>query len=312
MPGSAGADVIMLTVGGLYNLTQIDNTLDGANGLPRIKSVISINGRTATIRREPTYFTCDGTYTDFRFFQVRGSGAHLTVDSLTLTNGCAGVGEYGGAIFVNQGGQLTVNASTISANYAGASGGGIGLWDGETLTVRASSIAHNTAMAAGGGIFVFQGHLVVNSSTISENFALDPGGGISLAGGDGPVTVNRVTLNNSTVQGNQVGVYGGRGGGIHIGASGSTSSVLTLNNSTVTNNSAVSGGGIYSRDDGPGTWFFARNSIVAEQGGGQDCYNESGTYISYGYNIESGTSCGFTAAGDQQNVDPVGLRPLGD
>ena len=311
MPGSAGADIIMLTMGGLYNLTQIDNTFHGPNGLPRIESVISIYGRGATLRRDPSYTTCDGTHPDFRFFQVRGAGSHLTVDWLTLTNGCA-YDHHGGAIFGNQGARLTVNASTISANHADASGGGIGVWDGETITIRASAITGNTAQGTGGGISVGQGHLVVNSSTISGNWGENGGGGISLWGGDGPVPVNRITLNNSTVSGNSVGSYHSRGGGILSTSQGATFSVLTLYNSTVTDNFASDGGGIYNLNEGPGAWVYARNSIVAEQGEGEDCYNDGGTYDSYGYNIESGTSCGFTAEGDQQVVDPVGLRPLGD
>lgn len=311
MPGSAGADVITLTMGGLYNLTQIDNTFHGANGLPRIESVISINGRGATIRRDPSYATCDGTYPDFRFFQVRGTGAYLTLDWLTLTNGCADAGNYGGAVFVNQGARLTVNASTITANRAHASGGGIGVWDGDEITIRASTITDNTAQGLGGGISVLQGHLVVNSSTISGNRAENGGGGISLSGGDGPVPINRITLNNSTVSGNSVGPYNSRGGGILSKSQGATFTELTLNNSTVTKNRATSGGGIYNMNDGPGAWVYARNSIVAEQGDGQDCYNDFGTYFSYDHNIESGISCGFTAEGDQQNVAAVGLRPLG-
>lgn len=87
--------------------------------------------------------------------------------------------------------------------------------------------------------------------------------------------------------------------------------MLTLNNSTVTDNWAPSGGGIYNMR--AGAWVYARNSVVADQTwSADDCLNNLGTFQSYGYNIESGTSCGFTAEGDQQVVDPVGLRPLGD
>ena len=54
----------------------------------------------------------------------------------------------------------------------------------------------------------------------------------------------------------------------------------------------------------------AQNSIVAKQSAGEDCLN-TGTLKSNGYNIESGTSCSFTSAGDQQNTDPL-LGPLAD
>ena len=309
MPGSAGADIIMLTTGGLYNLTQIDHIYFGGNGLPPIESVISIYGRGATIRRDPSYITCDGTYPDFRFFEVKGASTHLTLDWLTLTNGCTETSYRGGAIFVTEGAQLTVGASTISANYASASGGGIAVWNGDTITIRSSTITDNFSNDQGGGIYIRSGNLVVNSSTISDNTSwYNGGGGICLWGGDGLVPVNRITLNNSTVAGNTAD--SGPGGGIYSRSDGSTSSVVTLNNSTVTNNWAPTGGGIYNMR--AASWVYARNSIVVNQRWAQDCYNSGGTLQSYGYNIESATSCGFTAEGDQQNVDPVGLRPLGN
>ncbi len=51
------------------------------------------------------------------------------------------------------------------------------------------------------------------------------------------------------------------------------------------------------------------NSIVAGNTGG-DCYGTD-KVTSQGYNIESGTSCSFTDANDQQDTDPL-LDPLAD
>jgi hypothetical protein len=309
-PGSAGADIIMLAVGGLYNLTQVDSNHFGDLGLPLVESVISIYGRGSTVRRDPSYVTCDGTYPDFRLFAVSGGGAHLTLDLLTVTNGCCEVSVRGGAVYVDDGARLTVNASNIVANHADGSGGGIGVWNGDTITIRASSISGNRCNGSGGGIWIRSGNLVVNSSTISGNFSFGDGGGVYLLGGDGVVPVNRITFNNSTVADNYA--HTGSGTGIYSSSGGSTSSVLTLNNTTVTDNEGGSGGRCI-HNSGSGAWVGARNSVVAAQWGAQqDCYNSGGTLQSYGYNVESGTSCGFTAVGDQQNVSAVGLRPLGD
>ena len=308
-PGSAGADKIELTVGGLYNLTQADNTSVGANGLPVIVSDITIDGRTATIRRDPSYTTCDGTHPDFRFFEVRYAGVHLKLEAVTLTNGCGDI-NLGGAVFVDDGARLTVSNSTVSGNQVHGAGGGICVWEGDRIAILNSNITGNIASGSsgnGGGIYVRSGNLVVNSSTVSGNSCTYDGGGILLWGDNGVMPVNRITLNNSTVSGNIAGRYGG---GIYSRSWNTTFTVLTLYNSTVTDNGATSGGGIYNA--GAGAWVSARNSIVAEQRWLQDCYNSGGTYHSYGYNLESGTSCGFTAEGDQQNVDPVGLHPLGD
>jgi hypothetical protein len=52
---------------------------------------------------------------------------------------------------------------------------------------------------------------------------------------------------------------------------------------------------------------------MAAQVNGADCFNTGGARVqSQGFNIEGSTSCGFTAAGDQQNVSAaqLNLAPL--
>jgi hypothetical protein len=61
-----------------------------------------------------------------------------------------------------------------------------------------------------------------------------------------------------------------------------------------------------------GNLVTARNTIIANQQLGGDCGANGGVQVvSEGYNIESGTSCLFTAVGDQQNTDPL-LEALGN
>ncbi len=50
-----------------------------------------------------------------------------------------------------------------------------------------------------------------------------------------------------------------------------------------------------------------QDSIIALQTAGVDCAGD-GTITSQGYNIESGTSCGFTGTDDQQNVTSGALK----
>jgi hypothetical protein len=87
---------------------------------------------------------------------------------------------------------------------------------------------------------------------------------------------------------------------------------------------SLSGGGVYNRD---GTLvvnnntfsgnrasevkntILAGNTVHAGEAGPQ-CYN-SGTITTSGYNLESGTDCGFTGAGDLQSAD-ADLGPLQD
>jgi hypothetical protein len=109
-------------------------------------------------------------------------------------------------------------------------------------------------------------------------------------------------VDNSTLSSN-IGAFLG---GALLNLSGANA---TIQNSTITGNAAsVRGGGINNY----GT-LKVQNSIVALQYMGDDCYN-SGSITSYGYNIESGTTCGFTESSDIQGVvsDELKLGPLAD
>lgn len=110
-----------------------------------------------------------------------------------------------------------------------------------------------------------------------------------------------MTATNSTVDGNTAN----EGGGLYLDA-GPT---VRLRYSTLSGNSASSsGGGVYVF--GADSTLIAQSSIVALQTLGADCVNYNGwaTLTSQGYNIESATSCGFTGAGDQQNVTAATLK----
>jgi hypothetical protein len=71
---------------------------------------------------------------------------------------------------------------------------------------------------------------------------------------------------------------------------------LTFTNMTMSGNSAGSGrgGGVY--DDGYIVTF--RNTIVSANAG-KNCAQNGGTLVSAGHNLEQGTSCHFTNAGDR-------------
>ncbi len=268
------------------------------------------------------------------------SGA-VTVQNSTLSGNSAG--EGGGGIYNSSYqldiGTLTVQSSTLSGNSAGADGGGISNYGG-TVTVQATTLSGNTVSSApdsnafGGGIHNERGTVTVQTSTIRDNVAISSGAeGFASGGGlynwDGVMVVqrstisgnvasnpdrfsnaggiynaSRLTVENSTISGNSA-TYGG---GVYTGA------LLTVLQSTITGNSAgvAGGGGIYTYASGTVT---VQNSIVALQATGGDCLVQAGaTWVSDGYNIESGTSCGFTGTGDQQNKGSgdLNLGELGD
>ena len=144
----------------------------------------------------------------------------------------------------------------------------------------------------------------------------------------------------STVSGNQALLGGGDSGGIqNFGDNATHHGALTVRNSTITGNTARLGGAILSWNDaantvvienstiagntatdrgiggvgGDGSFSYkgsilAGNVFVNGPGGPSNC---SGTIVSLGGNLESGTDCGFTAGGDLRSTDPE-LGPLAD
>ena len=260
---TVSSDVINLTAnsGNPYTLTAVNNSDGGIgnNGLPAIQSAaasgsLTINGDGATLTR-------DGSAPNFRLFYL-SSGADLTLDNLTLSNGSLSSNE-GGAIY-NNGGTLTVTNSTLSGNTA-FEGGGI-YQKGDTLTVANSTFSGNSAATGqGGGIYQRGGTATVSSSTFSGNRASLEGSAIDNHGGV-------MTVINSTVT-----------GGTYADSSVSnTEGTLTLTNSTIANNSS---GGIYNANS-----FNLNNSIVANNSGG-NCLRVSGTINAQNSLIKGGLGC---------------------
>jgi hypothetical protein len=249
-----GSNTITLVAGTTFTLTAVDNTTDGATGLPVIaaNNTLTIVGNGDTIQRS----TASGTPA-FRLFDV-ASGASLTLGSLTVQNGLAqgnGVAAEGGAL-LNQG-SLTLNGVTVQNNVAqgqlkypivygqpNGTGAGGGIFSSGALTLNGVTVQNNTAQgdsdstAAGGGIYS-SGTLSAQSSSIQSNQALggaglpyslgpsgfgrgDPGGsafggGLCISGGT--ATLTSVTVSSNTAQGG-VGGMGGCGRSPDIGPIG--------------------------------------------------------------------------------------------
>jgi hypothetical protein len=152
-----------------------------------------------------------------------------------------------------------------------------------TLTLSQSTVSHNTV----GG----------------DEFQVGNGGGVYIVNG-------LATIVNSTLSGNQANGTGdtsGFGGGVATfglrGAAGAT-----LINSTIADNSAVTGGGGVANFRvilSTSTTF--ENTIVAGNSApnGASCFNDSGTLISQGHNLEDNNTCNFTAPTDLPNTNPL-------
>ena len=133
------------------------------------------------------------------------------------------------------------------------------------------------------------------------------GGAVAVDGG--LQESNTVKLTNVTISGNTASVFGG---GVHVTGrpiSPDATSVL-LNNATVTANI---NGGVQLASDRSDPVLETGNSIVGGQASGADCaISGAASLTSSGGNLESGTSCAFTTASDQQSVADLGLAALGN
>lgn len=285
---AGGANTITLTADNSspYTLAAVDNTTDGATGLPVIAAgnVLTIAGGGDTIERSPA----DGTPA-FRLLDV-AAGATLNLQDLTLQNGLAvdsALAAKGGAIF-SQGtlslDTVNVQNNTVSSNSDGhgfdigqrPQGGGIYALSGSVALTNCTLIGNSIidsqdpAFTFGGGLFVKNATATLVGCTFTGN--------TSLAGGGGGLDVSSgatATLTGCTFAGNSVaqeGSYGsyGLGGGMESEA-GST---VTLAGCTFTANSAGnSGGGLQAEGTATLTGCTFTNNSAGVWGGGLTAEN---------------------------------------
>ncbi|MCP3956603.1 MAG: CSLREA domain-containing protein, partial [bacterium] len=256
--------------------------------------IISIPAGTYTLAvagaGEDSNATGDLDVTDDDGTTIVGAGARTTIiqAGTTTGNGIDRVLDFHGTGSDSLSG-VTVRHGRLPAG----NGGGVRNNAGSALAILEASILDNSLAGIGdGGGISNHGDLTVDSSTIAGNTATDDGGGISSRG---VVTLDVV---NSTLSANTAGDKGG-----NVDSQDDT----TIRFSTVAFGNGGTGENLF-RDGGTLT---VESSIVANPGSGVDC---SGVIVSGGSNIESGTSCGFSATGDQQNVNATALAldTLGD
>jgi hypothetical protein len=227
----------------------------------------------------------------YRIFTV-SSGSVVSISGITISNGLA---FNGGGIYNS--GRLVLTDSTVRGNAADGQFAG-GIHNDGALILRDSTVSDNVAAEFGGGINNF-GKAKLIRSTVDSNTvdsATDEfraGGGINSGG-----ISNTLRVVNSTISGNTITseMSLGRGGGIS-----NSGSLVWLKNVTLKGNQGTLGANLGS--SGP---TRVKNTVVANPtGGGDNCAEDAGIIISKGYNLDSGTSCGFTAIGDIQNQNPL-------
>jgi len=282
-----------------------------------------------------------------RVFQVR-QGVNVVISETTITGGGhalasgAGISNSGGLTLnevvirdnlgrsgggISNNGTLAVNGGAFIHNVARGTHGRAGaISNFGFLFLKGVTFEENGAN--GGGAVSNLGVATMENVTMNDNSSsIGEGGAIS--------NWFELTVTGSDISGNR----GGIGGGIHndylatLSVSNSTISdnrgggvrnrwgTVTLTNVTVAENISEAGPrGVYNDLSEPPTCnvcrssafetgtVILRNTIVANNVGG-DCGGGPGAITSAGHNLSSDESCGFTAAGDMQNVDPL-LGPL--
>jgi uncharacterized repeat protein (TIGR01451 family) len=256
------------------------------------------------------------------------TGTTVTVSNLTITGG--NDSAVGG---VRNGGSLTITNSTVSGNRVTVPqfvSGVAGIFNsGGSVTLVNSTVSGNSATAsiqftvAIGGIANFNfsgpGSVTLVGSTVSGNSASSPS--IAYGGILNSAPASVAVLTNSTVSGNSASATGGPSAfSIAAGGIANDGGNLSMTNVTLVGNGATEpnggfvppAGGISNRDNAQ---LNLASSLIAQQSDGPNCLFPSPT-ADTGYNLDDGTSCGFSTTNNSLSstnplLDPAGLRDNG-
>ncbi len=295
---SAGPDSVTLPTG-TYRLTLHGADEDAcATGDLDVTDTLEITGAYSSTT------IIDGDGAD-RVFDVRSS--FLALSGVTVQNG-GGVDNGGGIRSVSTGSELRLYQSTVTGNRAANMGGG--LESAGTLVLTSVTVTSNDGGSFGGGLEV-QGPSTLRDVTVGDNHTTYGGGGImamshsnldfargtvsgnsSQYGGGLEADGGTCLLTNVTFDGNSA--TGSEGGAV-LNSGGS----VTVLYSTFSSNHAVQGGRSVSSRSSTAT---VEGSILVTDDGSPNC---SGSVVSQGANLDSGTSCNFTAAGDLSATEPL-------
>jgi hypothetical protein len=229
-----------------------------------------------------TVTDCSGETGPGRIGTVIGSASALD----TITFSCSGTIPITSTLTISK--NLTLDGSGQSVTLDGGNSVRVlSVNSGVTFTLNALTIAHGSA-GGGGGLADITSTVSISNSTFANNSSPGGGGGLFNVGGT-------VSISNSTFANNSANNVGG-------GLLTETGGTVSISNSTFANNSAGGGGGLSEIASN----MSVGGSIVANNSGG-NCF---GPVLDQGYNLESGTDCGFTGTSDLQNTDPK-LDPNG-
>jgi hypothetical protein len=274
---AAGTGNTVSVPSGTYTLTLGD--LDVAGPM----TISGAGARTTTVNR---------TSIAKRIFFIEGSGT-VSVTGLTVSGGDSSGDPFapcnGGGLYVNTGVTLALTDATVGNNLADCPAGGAGgaIWVGGTLTLANTTLTGNEAdqcLGTGGALYTFGGTITATNSTISGNHSSCPAGadgaGITAVGGSSSVTLRNVTLAGNILDETTSGT--GAAANLELDPSGGNSApTISIRNTIIAYPGPAA--------DGNCRWFGTGSAPPT----------------SVGHNISDDATCGFTATGDQQNVNPL-------
>ncbi|MEK7321650.1 MAG: choice-of-anchor Q domain-containing protein [Pseudomonadota bacterium] len=225
------------------------------------------------------------------------NAAKATIINTTFSSNSATIGGGVRNLF----GIVNLELSTLNNNSAATSGGGIENSGGGMIIGR-SSVHTNTSGFTGGGVANFAS-MDLSHSAVYDNTASLQGGGIYNSG------QAALSLINTTVTDNTAGI---EGGGIY------NHRAANITNSTIYNNLSAGrpGSEIYAcgtkdetknltcTNDSSQVKTNVINSIIGNNSNPATaaCGGELTLITSKGYNIDTGTSCGFTQSTDKSSI----------
>lgn len=141
-PAGSGTDIITLTAGATYTLTEVDNTgvrsgIAEPNGLPSVTSDITISGNGGG---------CGDAEGGYGGGIYNTGAAELIRCTVSGNNAGYGTGDgSGGGIANGEGGAFTLTNSTVSGNQAGNYGGeGGGIFNAGSVVIASCTISANS------------------------------------------------------------------------------------------------------------------------------------------------------------------------
>ena len=260
-PAGSGTDTIILPVGSKQVLTNSVGPLPGskyyAQGVPKIRSAIVIEGRGSTIER------ADGSPIDV--MMVVETNGDLTLNETIVSGRPAAASTYhNDAVCMLNRGKLTFTKGSLLRGYNanpfydfGYSSGGSGLRNEGTATLSNSTVAQNYGNRGSGIYNAANATLLVSDSVVSNNLAHSDLASDLLAVGAGIHNRGALTVRNSSISGNRTDAIGMAGGIWNDGT-------LTVDNSVVSGNVAWIGGGIVNW----GTATISRSTIADNEAEG--------------------------------------------